>query len=207
MCQWSQVAHEEKWFLSALNSGIEGPKDCQQKWIQGKSWQNIILFPVNYKAREGDLTGFYYDWTKQCLTVHRAKKHEKERKYFSNSLKPFGTEVLMFWDGLCLYWKIYGKELACLTLLQLLRLRKSDCFKDDSSFLYHVLTCNICCLPPFPSELSYSSGRENKSHWHATPFFPPITSKLPEYEDWNSIFSLASCTWQDGIRICFLISH
>lgn len=74
MCQWtsgSQAAHEEKYFPSVPNSGIEGPKDCQEQWIQGKGWQNVILFLVNYKAREGDLTGFYYDRIKQCLTVHR----------------------------------------------------------------------------------------------------------------------------------------
>lgn len=103
--------------------------------MQGKGWQNIILFLVNYKAREGDLAGFYYDWTKQCLTVRCAKKKKKiKRKYFGNSLKSFGTEALIFWDGLCLYLRFYGKELACLTLLQLLWFRKSNCFKDDSSF-------------------------------------------------------------------------
>lgn len=61
MLQWisgSQAAHEEEWFLSILNSGIKVSEDYQEQWIQGKSWQNIFFFLVNYKARGGDLTVF-----------------------------------------------------------------------------------------------------------------------------------------------------
>lgn len=47
MFQWnsgSQASHEEEWFLSVLNSGIKVSEDCQEQWIQGKSWQNIFFF-------------------------------------------------------------------------------------------------------------------------------------------------------------------
>lgn len=78
MCQWSQAGPEEKWFPSVLNSVLKG----QELWIQGKGWQNIILFLVNYKGRESDLAGFYYDWLKQCLTVIMLKKKFKKEIFW-----------------------------------------------------------------------------------------------------------------------------
>lgn len=93
------------------------------------------FFPVNYKARGGDLTGFFYHWTKEYY-------HDKRRigNIFGNSLKSFGMDSVCIWDRMEKNWPVWNYY-RCYGLGNQTASKMITVFASCSNM------CNICSFP------------------------------------------------------------